>query len=119
MYEWPDLTCLCVYVGVCLNDMPAVFFSHYLGDTDVIDDSSGQDVGCVRFYWIYLFLITIRSKFSLFHKKKQVFVFHVAAGWKRYGGITLTTTTTSTHAHTQCAHAHVRYNCNIEEHSMP
>lgn len=74
MYEWPEFmwTCLnaCVYVSVCVCVcVPDAWKACcVVNSTSLKHWAAGQQLVCDSFYWNYLFLITIESKFNLFHK---------------------------------------------------
>lgn len=63
-------TCVRMCVCACVRLMhgrPAVLWIRPLKHW-----AAGQQLACDSFYWNYLFLITIESKFNLFHKQSVI-----------------------------------------------
>lgn len=57
-----------VYVCVCVRVPDAWKACCVVNSTSLKHWAAGQQLVCDSFYWNYLFLITIESKFNLFHK---------------------------------------------------
>lgn len=68
-----------VYVCVCVRVPDAWKACCVVNSTSLKHWAAGQQLVCDSFYWNYLFLITIESKFNLFHKPSvlQSFFFPV------------------------------------------
>lgn len=66
MYEWPEFMWTCLSAYVCVPD--AWKACCVVNSTSLKHWAASQQLVCDSFYWNYLFLITIESKFNLFHK---------------------------------------------------
>lgn len=68
-YEWPEFMWTCLNAYVCVRVPDAWKACCVVNSTSLKHWAAGEQLVCDSFYWNYLFLITIESKFNLFHKQ--------------------------------------------------